>query len=329
MSLADTYFIEMCKDIFENGTSTEGQKVRPHWPDGAAAYTKKIFGQAHMYDGRKEFPAMTLRKTAIKSATDEVLWIYQKKSNRIADLNSSVWDEWADEAGTIGKAYGFQIGETHLYKGVNDEGLKTAFPKWERTEGKDFIDYDYKNPVCGFPQHIRLYTDGENKGLAEMDQMNKVIYDLINAPFSRRIMTTTWNVSELKDMNLEPCAYSMTYNVTEENGELVLNAVLNQRSQDMLAANNWNIVQYYVLLMMVAQTCGMKPGRLLHVIADCHIYDRHVPMIEELISRTPLPAPKVTLNPEVKDFYDFTRNDVIIENYEVAGDQIKNIPIAI
>ena len=282
MSYADTIFINMCKDILENGTSTEGEKVRPHWPDGASAYTIKKFGVVNRYDLTKEFPIMTLRKTALKSATDEILWIWQQKSNNIHDLHSHIWDEWADEDGSIGKAYGYQLGVKHQYK----EGM--------------------------------------------MDQVDRVLYDLKNNPFSRRFMTNIYVHQDLHEMNLYPCAYSMTFNVTQKPGadKLTLNAVLNQRSQDVLAANNWNVVQYAVLLHMIAQVSNMEAGELVHVIADAHIYDRHVPIIKELISREPYPAPKFWLNPEVKDFYKFTRDDVKVENY-VTGEQIKDIPIAI
>ncbi|WP_026503987.1 thymidylate synthase [Butyrivibrio sp. NC3005] len=330
MSKADEIFISMCKEILENGTSTKGQKVRPHWEDGTLAYTLKSFGQVHTYDLSEEFPIMTLRKTALKSATDEMLWIYQKKSNNINDLNSHIWDEWADEAGSIGKAYGYQIGEKNKYKGVTIEGLDEAFSNWEKKETIDTVEYRHVGLDNSKNVEADIVFDKKNN-IAIMDQMNKVIYDLKITPFSRRIMTTTWHVSELSEMNLEPCAYSMTYNVTQEKDDdkLTLNAILNQRSQDMLAANNWNIVQYAVLLHMLAQVVGMKVGKLVHVIADCHIYDRHIPLIKELIERTPLPAPKFVLNPDIKDFYDFTRNDVKVEGYEVAGNQITNIPIAI
>ena len=282
MSYADTLFKNMCRDILENGTSTEGEKVRPHWEDGTSAYTIKRFGVVNRYDLRKEFPALTLRKTALKSCMDEILWIYQRKSANIHDLNSHVWDEWADETGSIGKAYGYQIGVKSQYK----EGM--------------------------------------------MDQMDRVLYDLKNNPFSRRIMTNTYVHEYLSEMHLYPCAYSTTWNVTEEKGsdKLVLNMVLNQRSQDVLAANNWNVCQYAILLMMVAQVCDMVPGELLHVIADAHIYDRHVDAIRELIGREEYPAPKVHLNPEVKDFYQFTTADLLVEDYQ-AGPQIKNIPIAV
>ena len=282
MSLADKIFIDMCQDILDNGVSTEGEKVRPHWEDGTSAYTIKKFGVVNRYDLSKEFPAITLRKTAIKSCTDEMLWIWQKKSNNVNDLKSHIWDEWADEDGSIGKAYGYQMGVKHQYK----EGM--------------------------------------------FDQVDRVIYDLKNNPFSRRILTNIYVHQDLHEMNLYPCAYSMTFNVTKKPGQdkLVLNAILNQRSQDVLAANNWNVCQYAILLMMVAQVNDMIPGELVHVIADAHIYDRHVPVIEELIKREQYPAPKVSLNPEVKDFYKFTTDDLIVEDYQ-AGEQIKNIPIAV
>lgn len=282
MSYADKVFIDMCKDILENGVSTEGEKVRPKWEDGTSAYTIKRFGVVNRYDLRREFPALTLRRTGIKSAFDELLWIWQKKSNNIHDLGSHIWDSWADEDGSIGKAYGYQMQVKHQYK----EGM--------------------------------------------MDQVDRVLYDLKNNPYSRRIMTNIYVHADLHEMNLYPCAYSMTFNVTQEKGEegLTLNAILNQRSQDVLAANNWNVVQYALLVHMMAQSCGMKAGELVHVIADAHIYDRHVPLIEELIGREMHPAPKVWLNPDIKDFYDFTVDDLHVEDY-VTGPQIKNIPIAV
>ena len=282
MSYADKVFINMCRDIIENGTSTEGEKVRPKWEDGTAAYTIKKFGVVNRYDLSKEFPALTLRRTAIKSCVDELLWIWQKKSNNVHELKSHIWDSWADENGSIGKAYGYQMQVKHQYK----EGM--------------------------------------------MDQVDRVLYDLKENPYSRRIMTNLYVHEDLHEMNLYPCAYSMTFNVTKEEGseQLTLNGILNQRSQDVLTANNWNVCQYAVLLHMCAQVCGMKAGELVHVIADAHIYDRHIPLIEELISREPLPAPKFWLNPEVKDFYDFTPDDVRLEDYETHP-QIKNIPVAI
>ena len=282
MSYADDIFCAMCADIIENGTTTEGQKVRPHWEDGTPAYTIKKFGVCNRYDLRREFPALTLRRTALKSAMDEVLWIYQRKSNNIHDLHSHIWDEWADETGSIGKAYGYQI------------GVKSHYPQ------------------------------------GDFDQMDKVLYDLRETPYSRRIMTNTYVFSDLNEMNLYPCAYSVTYNVTQGPGEdrPTLNLLLNQRSQDVLAANNWNVCQYAILLMMVAQVNDMIPGELVHMIADAHIYDRHVDIVKELISRPRRAAPKVTLNPEVKDFYAFTTNDLIVEGYE-HGPQVKNIPIAV
>lgn len=282
MAYADEVFIKMCRDIIDNGVDTTGEKVRPHWPDGSSAYTIKKFGVVNRYDLKKEFPILTLRKTGIKSCTDELLWIWQKKSNNIHDLKPHIWDEWADEDGSIGKAYGYQMGVKHIYP-----------------EG-------------------------------EFDMIDRVIYDLKNNPYSRRIMTNIYNFQDLHEMNLYPCAYSMTFNVTKnkETEKLVLNAILNQRSNDVLAANNWNVVQYSVLVHMLAQVCDMEVGEFVHVIADAHIYDRHVPLVEELISRTPFEAPKFILNPDVKDFYKFTPDDVKLENYQY-GEQIKDIPIAV
>ena len=282
MSLTDRLFSDMCSDIIENGCSTEGEKVRPVWEDGTPAYTIKKFGVVNRYDLTKEFPAITLRRTALKSAFDEILWIWQKKSNNIKDLNSHIWDSWADEEGSIGKAYGYQLGVKHQYR----EGM--------------------------------------------MDQVDRVLYDLKENPYSRRIMTNIYVHQDLHEMNLYPCAYSMTFNVTQEKGggQLILNGVLNQRSQDVLAANNWNVCQYALLLMMIAQVSDMKAGQLLHVIADAHIYDRHIPIVKELIRRPVYDAPKVWLNPQVKDFYQFTVEDLHVEDY-VTGPQIKNIPIAV
>lgn len=280
MSYADKVFKEMCSDILAGGTDTRGEKVRPKWEDGTPAYTIKKFGVVNRYDLRKEFPALTLRKTALKNCMDEILWIYQKKSNRIADLNSHIWDEWMQEDGTIGTAYGYVIGEKFMYKGE------------------------------------------------ETDQMDYVLRQLRENPYSRRIMTNMYQFHDLATGALDPCCYSVTYNVTRENGNMVLNMVLNQRSQDILAANNWNVTQYAILLMMVAQVNGMVAGELVHVIADAHIYDRHVDIIRDLISREGYPAPKVWLNPDVDDFYKFTTDDLHVENY-ITGPQVKNIPIAV
>ena len=276
MSRADRLFINMCKDIIENGNSSEGQKVRAVWPDGTPAHTIKKFGVVNRYDLQEEFPVLTLRPTAIKSAVDEMLWIWQKKSNNIKDLKSSIWDEWADENGSIGKAYGYQMG----------------------------IKYDFPHGT--------------------MDQVDNVIWQLKITPYSRRIMTNIYNFSDLMEMGLEPCAYSVTFNVTGNR----LNAILNQRSQDVLAANNWNVVQYSVLVHMLAQVTGLVPGELVHVIADAHIYDRHIPFIKEMLERPQFEAPTFSLNPAITDFYDFTTDDLIIGEYR-KNPQIKNIPIAI
>ncbi len=282
MSKADKIFKEMCQDIIDNGTDTSDGNVRPIWTDtNEKAYTIKKFGVVNRYDLREEFPALTLRRTALKSAMDEVLWIYQRKSNNIHDLKPHIWDSWADEEGSIGTCYGYVIKQ----------------------------------------------EDSRNGQM--MDQMDFVLNEIKKNPYSRRIITNMFIPQYLDGGHLEPCAYSMTYNVTKDaDGNKVLNAILNQRSQDVLAANNWNVCQYSLLLMMVAQVSGMIPGELIHVIADCHIYDRHVPIIKELISREEHPAPKVWLNPEITNFYDFTTDDLHVEDY-VTGEQIKGIPIAV
>ena len=276
MSKADVQFVEMCRDILDHGYSSEGQKVRARWSDGTPAHTIKSFCVVGRYDLTEEFPALTLRPTYIKSAVDEMLWIWQKKSNRTADLKSRIWDEWADEEGTIGKAYGYQM------------GVKYRFP------------------------------------FGEMDQVDAVLWQLKNTPYSRRILTSMYNFRDLTEIGLEPCAYSMTFNVTGNR----LNAILNQRSQDILTANNWNVVQYAVLVHMLAQVSGLVPGELVQVISDAHIYDRHVEIVRELITRPRFPAPRFTLNPDVKDFYEFTKDDILIENYE-TNPQIRDIPVAI
>lgn len=282
MSYADVVFKNMCRDILDYGIDTKGELVRPRWEDtGELAYTIKKFGVINRYDLRKEFPALTLRKTALKSAMDEILWIYQKKSNNIKDLNSHIWDQWADENGSIGTAYGFVAGEK----------------------------FTYKNEM--------------------IDQTDYVLKQLKENPYSRRIMTNLYQYHDLATGHLDPCCFCAMYNVTkDENNNLVLNMTLVQRSQDVLAANNWNVTQYAILLMMFAQVNNMIPGELVHVINDAHIYDRHVDIIEELIKREEYPAPKVWLNPNVKNFYDFTTNDLYVENY-VTGPQVKNIPIAV
>ena len=264
MSLADKIFIENCNDIIENGVWDTDYPVRPKWLDGTPAHTVKKFCIVNRYDLRKEFPVLTLRRTAFKSAVDEILWIWQKKSNNVHDLNSHIWDSWADETGSIGKAYGYQLGVKHVYP-----------------EG-------------------------------EFDQVDRVLYDLKNNPHSRRIMTNIYNFADLHEMHLYPCAYSMTFNVSGD----TLNGILNQRSNDVAVANNWNVVQYSVLLMMLAQVSGLKVGELVHVIADAHIYDRHIPVVKKMLENPQFDAPKLVMNPDVKDFYKFTVDDFKLENYQ-------------
>lgn len=276
MSKADQIFVAMCKDILEKGVSSEGEVVRTRWEDGSTAHYVKQFGVVSRYDLAEEFPIITLRPTNLKGAIDELLWIWQKKSNNIHDLNSHIWDAWADESGSIGKAYGYQLGVKHRY-----------------AEG-------------------------------EFDQVDRVLFDLKHNPYSRRIMTNIYNHADLHEMHLYPCAYSMTFNVIGDR----LNAILNQRSQDTLVANNWNVCQYAILVHMLAQVSGLKAGELIHVIADAHIYDRHIPLVQELISREQYAAPRLIINPEVTDFYSFTVDDFELADYQ-AGKQITRIPVAI
>ena len=276
MSLADKIFVDMCRDIIDNGYSSVGEKVRPKWEDGTPAHTIKRFGVVSRYDLSKEFPIITLRPTALKSAIDEILWIWQKKSNNVNELKSRIWDSWADENGSIGKAYGYQLGR-----------------KYDFPEGN-------------------------------MDQVDWILHQLKNSPASRRMVTNIFVHDDLKEMGLQPCAYSMTFNVSGKK----LNAILNQRSQDVLVANNWNVAQYAILVHMFAQVSGLEAGELVHVIADAHIYDRHLPLVEELITREQNEAPKLWINPEVKDFYKFTVEDYKLIDYK-AGEQIKNIPVAV
>lgn len=276
MSYADQVFIQNCRDILENGVWDRDLPVRPRWEDGAPAHTVKKFGIINRYDLSAEFPILTLRRTYWKTALDELLWIWQKKSNNVRQFNAHIWDQWADETGSIGKAYGYQLGVKHQYP-----------------EG-------------------------------EFDQVDRVLYDLKHNPASRRILTNLYNFQDLHEMHLYPCAYSMTFNVSGG----VLNAILNQRSQDMLAANNWNVVQYSLLVHMMAQVSGLQAGELVHVIADAHIYDRHVPIIEGMLAQTPAPAPKLSIDTSVADFYAFTRDSFSLEGYAPAPFEAK-IPIAI
>nr|WP_326184445.1 thymidylate synthase [uncultured Oscillibacter sp.] len=276
MSRADEVFIRTCRDILENGVWDTDREVRPRWEDGSPAHTIKKFGVINRYDLREEFPILTIRRTYWKSALDELLWIWQKKSNNIHDLSSHVWDQWADETGSIGKAYGYQMGVKHHY------------------------------------------PDGD------MDQVDRALKDLRENPASRRILTNLFNHHDLSEMHLAPCAYSMTFNVSGN----VLNAILNQRSQDMLAAGNWNVVQYALLVHMFAQVSGLVPGELVHVIADCHIYDRHVPIVEELIRQQPRPAPALWMDPAVTDFYQFSKASFRLDGYDPAPFDHK-IPVAV
>lgn len=335
MSYADQIFKKNGRDILENGTSTEGQEVRPHWHDGTPAYTIKHFGVADVFDLQKEFPAVTGRKTGIKSGGDEILWIYQRKSNNIHDLKPHIWDDWADEEGSIKKAYGYQVGKVSRFKVLKKENdvrkfytrikesklpsayITRSINSYSETIGDMFTDTDY------FDRRLEEYGDTIEYEVW-MDQMDAVLYQLMYEPFSRRILITLWNPEDLTEMGLQPCCWNVTFNVTDDkrpDGKLTLNMVLNQRSNDMLAAYNWNTCQYALLLMMVAQAVGMVPGKLLHVIVDQHIYDRHIDIMKELLERPEYPAPKVWLDPDITNFYDFTYDSIHVEDY-VAGEQV-------
>lgn len=307
MAIVDEIFKNTCKDILTKGTSDIGENVRTVWDDTKElAHTKRLFGVVNRYDLRKEFPALTLRKTGIKSATEEILWIYQKNSNNVNDLKTRIWDAWANEHGSIGKSYGYQVGKLSKRKITQIDNM-----------------YDIITDTC---KSVELSDDCKT---AKMTQMDYVLYELKANPFSRRLLIDMRDTNELIDMALEPCAWSVNFVTTKnENGTDVLNMILNQRSNDFIVANNWNLVQYSILLMMVAQVSNMIAGEIIHSIADCHIYDRHEGIANDLISRDGLKAPIVTLNPEITNFYDFTPDDVIITDYETHP-QIKNIPVAV
>lgn len=308
MSIADKIFKSTCNKILEN--ESVKYESRAIWPDtGERAYTIKTFGVVNRYNLQEEFPAITLRETNIKLAFDELLWIWQIKSNNIRSLKSKIWDQWADDKGFIGKSYGYQLSQSYLHHKLthNDAQSQT-----------DFLYPSYEIKVVDDVKWVSL------------DQVDGVLWDLKNNPFSRRIVTNIYNHKDLHAMNLYPCAYSMTFNCSKilNSNKLILNGILNQRSQDMLVANNWNVCQYALLMTMIAQCLDMVPGELIHVISDCHIYDRHIPLIKELISRTEYEAPNVYLSPRIKSFYSFGTCDLFVEQYK-TGTQIKKIPVAV
>ena len=328
MSKFDYTFKSMCEDILDSGIVSDGETVRPKWEDGSDAHTVKKFAVVNRYDVGKEFPVPTQRPLAFKSCVEEMLWIWQLHSNNVNDLNTRIWDSWADSDGSIGTAYGYQIGkESFYYIKSNDivSDIQKAFPNMKYDKDECVLYHD----GLGGGHKIFLGSVCDGVCLVEMNQIDKVIYDLVHTPFSRRIIAHMYNFDELSTMNLYPCAYSCTFNVTVDcRGNKVLNLLLNQRSQDILAANAWNVSQYSVLLHMVAHHVGMRVGELVHVIADAHIYDRHIPIIQELIERDTYEAPTFRLNKSVKDFYDFTVDDVSLINYK-HGDAIKGVPIAV
>lgn len=308
MSIADKIFKSTCNKILEN--ESVKYESRAIWPDtGERAYTIKTFGVVNRYNLQEEFPAITLRETNIKLAFDELLWIWQIKSNNIHSLKSKIWDQWADDEGFIGKSYGYQLSQSYLHH------------KFTHNDVQSQIDFLY-------PSYEIKVVDGVK--WVSLDQVDGVLWDLKNNPFSRRIVTNIYNHKDLHAMNLYPCAYSMTFNCSKilNSNKLILNGILNQRSQDMLVANNWNVCQYALLMIMIAQCLDMVPGELIHVISDCHIYDRHIPLIKELISRTEYEAPNVYLSPHIKSFYSFGTCDLFVEQYK-TGTQIKKIPVAV
>lgn len=312
MSRADVIFKEMCEDIIAHGTDNKGEEVRPRWEDGTPAYTIARFGVVNRYDLSSEFPALTFRKVAFKTCIDELLWIWQKQSANIRDLKGHIWDSWADGEGSIGKAYGYQQAHRYFHTDVSEEGLIRAFGGLTGKNGHLYAE---------------KAEEGGKKGF-RMTQLDKAIYDLKITPFSRRILVTMWNPGEQHEMHLAPCAYEMTFMVTRDEDGLVLNGILNQRSNDLLAAGNWNVVQYSVLIYMLAHICGMKAGELLHVIGNAHIYDRHLDIIKELIQRPQYPAPKFAIIRDVTDFYDFTVDDLELTDY-TYGPQVEHIPVAV
>ncbi len=314
MSQADVIFKKMCEEILEHGTDNKGEEIRPKWEDGTPAYTLASFGVVNRYDLSKEFPALTFRKIAFKTCIDELLWIWQKQSENVHDLKGHIWDSWADDTGSIGKAYGYQQAKKHFYTDVKEEALVKAFGGLTGANGHIYAE--------------KAERGGRNGFL--MTQLDKAIYDLKTTPFSRRILVTMWNPEEQYEMHLAPCAYEMTFMVTKENDEdkLTLNGILTQRSNDLLAAGNWNVVQYSVLIHMLAHICGMKAGEFVHVIGNAHIYDRHIGIVRELITRPQYPAPKFSITGAVSDFYDFTVDDFSLTEYEY-GPQVPNIPVAV
>ena len=312
MSQADVIFKEMCEDIIAHGTDNKGEEIRPRWEDGTPAYTLARFGVVNRYDLSAEFPALTFRKVAFKTCIDELLWIWQKQSENIHDLKGHIWDSWADDNGSIGKAYGYQQAKKHFYTDVKEEALLKAFGGLTAKNGHRYAE--------------KASVDGRDGFY--MTQIDKAIYDLKITPFSRRILVSMWNPEEQFEMHLAPCAYEMTFMVTRDEENLVLNGILNQRSNDLLAAGNWNVVQYSVLIHMLAHISGMKAGELLHVIGNAHIYDRHLEIIKELINRPQYPAPKFSITGDVEDFYDFTVDDFSLTDY-AFGPQVENIPVAV
>lgn len=302
MTQYDEIFVKNLVDILSNGSEYESRAI---WSDDwTKAKCLKRFSIVNRYnsDFSNKPPIGTIRKFPIKNCIDELLWIWQKKSNNIKDLKSHIWDSWADPNGSIGAAYGFQVKSKLRKVSHTDEVMGN-------TEGVHH-------------QEVTTYF---------LDQTDFVIHELKYNPDSRRIITDLYSIDQNGLMGLDPCCYSCTWNVTYKDGKPYLNLLLNQRSQDMIVANNWNVFQYWILQNMFANECGwLEVGELVHVIADAHIYDRHIPIAEHMIEIAKdtenFSDPKVII--PNKGFYEYTVDDFKLENYQYA-ENIKDIPVAV
>ena len=288
MSLADKYFKEAANKILTEGYSDESMQVRPHWEDGTPAHTIKTFCYVCRYDLSKEFPILTLRRQAFKTMIKELLWMWQMKSNNINDVDFHIWDQWADENGSIGKTYSYQLAQKYGHHKIK--------------EGEDLSSYPS--------------AEIGNDGWVYLDQVDGVLYDLKNNPASRRIITNMWQIKDLKDMNLAPCVYETLWDITPDGK---LNMTLIQRSGDMCAAaapGGFDTIEYATLLYLMAHVCGYKPGEFVHIVNNLHIYDRHIDIIKKVCNNPEYDAPKLWINTDKTDFYDFTIDDFKLIDYQ-------------
>jgi thymidylate synthase len=270
MNSADKQYLDLVRNIIENGYSDEGENVRPKWADGTPAYTKSLISCKMQFDN-SEVPILTTKQVAWKTAIKELLWIWQMKSNRIEDLhkmNVHIWDEWEIKegkwAGTIGPAYGYQLGKK--CRKVNGELL---------------------------------------------DQVDYLLWSLKNNP-SRRMITTLWDKDDLDEMALTPCVWKTNWLVKGRK----LHLIVGIRSNDMALGNPFNVFQYSVLQRMIAQVTGYELGTLNFDIDDAHVYDRHIEPLKQQLKREPYSAPKLWINPEITNFYDFTPDDFKLIDYK-------------